>query len=188
MSVRPHIASFDDGFCCCYVGTGGHCPTCHERYGGHHEHDPSRPARLVAKNLLTIEEANEACCCMAGYNGCCGQCHNSCERCEGVGKLNYGAGPTCDNCEGSGIGQGPVGCSQRELQQIVEAHEAINPQRRMMHNPPKIEIPQHCMECGQDMEPIVVGWDLLREAAEGDDGLPVRVTTICNGCHQKEAN
>lgn len=28
-SCREHIASFDDGFCCCYVGTGGHCPTCH---------------------------------------------------------------------------------------------------------------------------------------------------------------
>ncbi len=26
---REHVASFDDGFCCCYVGTGGHCPTCH---------------------------------------------------------------------------------------------------------------------------------------------------------------
>lgn len=27
--IRPHVTSFDDGFCCCYVGTGGHCPTCH---------------------------------------------------------------------------------------------------------------------------------------------------------------
>lgn len=28
---RPneHVASFDDGFCCCTVGTGGHCPECH---------------------------------------------------------------------------------------------------------------------------------------------------------------
>ena len=28
---RPneHVASFDDGFCCCTLGTGGHCLVCH---------------------------------------------------------------------------------------------------------------------------------------------------------------
>ncbi len=31
--ARGHVASFDDGFCCCNVGTGGHCSTCHEKSG-----------------------------------------------------------------------------------------------------------------------------------------------------------
>ena len=69
------------------------------------DHDPQRPARLVAQDLLTQEAANESCCCMVGYNGCCGFCHKSCPCCEGVGQLDHGAGPTCPTCKGTGEGR-----------------------------------------------------------------------------------
>ncbi len=75
--------------------------------------------------------------------------------------------------------------SLTEIRQIVAEHDAMPKGDRMFHDPPKIEIPHHCIECGQDIEPVVFGWDLLREAAKGDDGLPVRIGTICERC-QKE--
>ena len=69
------------------------------------KHDPNRPARLVAKHLITQNVANESCCCMVGYNGCCGTCHNSCPCCEGTGHLDHADGPTCPSCKGTGEGK-----------------------------------------------------------------------------------
>ncbi len=75
--------------------------------------------------------------------------------------------------------------SLTEIRRIVAAHEALPEDRRMFHDPPKLEIVQHCFDCGQTMEPIVVGWDLLYDAAKGTDGLPVRIATVCDGCRSE---
>lgn len=73
-----------------------------------------------------------------------------------------------------------------EIRRIVAEHDALPEDRRVFHDPPKIEVPQHCMECGQDMVPCLFGWDLLRDTATQEDGrLPVRIGTICERC-QKE--
>lgn len=69
-----------------------------------------------------------------------------------------------------------------EISRIVAEHYAMSEDRRVFHDPPKIAIPQHCMECGQDMLPVVFGWDLLKDAAIRGDGLPVRIATICDRC------
>lgn len=76
-----------------------------ESGGAIRDHDPKRLARMVAEGSFTQEEANESCCCMLGANGCCGYCHNSCPCCEGVGQLDYGAGPECPTCKGTGEGR-----------------------------------------------------------------------------------
>ena len=77
-----------------------------ESGGATQDHDSTRLGRMVASGTFTQEEANDTCCCMLGYNGCCGYCHNSCPCCEGVGQIDYGAGPTCLTCNGTGEGKG----------------------------------------------------------------------------------
>ena len=72
--------------------------------------------------------------------------------------------------------------SLNEIKRIVAEHAALPRDRRVFHDPPKIEIPQHCIECGQDIDSFLVGWELLREVAAGDDGLPVRIGAVCDGC------
>ena len=77
--------------------------------------------------------------------------------------------------------------SLNEIKRIVAEHDNVPRDRRVFHDPPKIEIPQHCMECGQDIDPFLVGWPLLRKVAHSNEelGLPVRISTVCDGC-QKE--
>ena len=78
--------------------------------------------------------------------------------------------------------------SLNEIRRIVAEHDDLPRDRRIFHDPPKIEIPQHCINCGQDIDPFVVGWELLREVVAGEElGLPVRIGAVCDGC-QKEGD
>ena len=72
-----------------------------------------------------------------------------------------------------------------DIKRIVAEYDALPHYERVFTDPPLIEIPQHCIECGQDIEPVVFGWDLLQEVADSDDGLPVRIGTVCDGCRKE---
>ena len=76
--------------------------------------------------------------------------------------------------------------SLTEIRRIVAEYDALPEKLRVFHDPPKLEIKRHCIECGQDLQPLIVGWDLLKDAAHGKDGLPVRITTVCDHCQSEE--
>lgn len=72
-----------------------------------------------------------------------------------------------------------------EIRQIVADHDDLPEDRRVFDDPPMIEVPQHCTECGQNTDSVVFGWDLLRDTALLGGGLPVYIGTICDRCQQE---
>ncbi len=77
-----------------------------------------------------------------------------------------------------------------EIQALVEFHNSLPEDKRLLHDPPTIEITRYCMECTTELDPFVVGWTELERAAEDGEWIPVRMgvgscVTCCPGVNDE---
>lgn len=74
-----------------------------------------------------------------------------------------------------------------ELDVALLRHNSLDPNQRILDDPPVVTIAvRRCRECGNEGEPLVLGWDIIAELVKARDvELPEEIDVLCEGCRQE---
>jgi hypothetical protein len=70
-----------------------------------------------------------------------------------------------------------------DLRKLLAKHDSLDFDAGILDDPPDIQLPRRCLECGRSLPPFRIGWDQIEWAVNHDEALPERLDQRqCDTC------